>query len=174
MFTVFVRISQALWFLLSKPLKAITSHYFGDSPTIERSEGCRALTLAFSAFRDSLEWDRAKEGDKAFNFSQAFDLLVVTFDLRSMSMGTLTVKNKKSHIDKLCDMLDQVTQDEDISAVKVSELQGLLYFAVSFYLGRSMKHLVSAFMPFAGKHGGADARVLGNLCLYAKTMLLEQ
>ena len=50
----FVRISQALWFLLSKLLKAITSHYFDDFPTVERSDGCRVLTLAFSALLDLL------------------------------------------------------------------------------------------------------------------------
>ena len=170
----FVRISQALWFLLSKLLKAITSHYFDDFPTIERSEGCRVLTLAFSALLDLLGWDHAKEGDKALNFAPAFDLLGVTFDLSSMSMGTLAVKNKTSRIDKLCEMLDQVVRDKSIAAAKASELQGLLNFAVSFYLGRSMKHLVSAFMPFADKLRGTNPCELESLCLYAKTMLLEQ
>ena len=170
----FVRISQALWFLLSKLLKAITSHYFDDFPTVERSEGCRVLSLAFSALLDLLGWDHAKEGDKALNFSATFDLLGVTFDLSGMSLGTLVVRNKTSRIEKLCAMLDQVAKDKNISAAKASELQGLLNFAVSFYLGRSMKHLVSAFMPFADKPQHLRASDLENLCLYTKTMLLEQ
>ena len=170
----FVRISQALWFLLSKLLKAITSHYFDDFPTVERSDGCRVLTLAFSALLDLLGWDHAKEGDKALNFSATFDLLGVTFDLSGMSLGALVVRNKTSRIEKLCAMLDQVAKDKNISAAKASELQGLLNFAVSFYLGRSMKHLVSAFMPFADKPQNLRASDLESLCLYTKTMLLEQ
>ncbi|CAL1161019.1 unnamed protein product [Cladocopium goreaui] len=147
---------------------------YSESEMSVLSEGCRVLTLAFSALLDLLGWDHAKEGDKALNFAPAFDLLGVTFDLTSMSMGTLTVKNKTSRIDKLCEMLDQVARDKCISAAKASELQGLINFAVSFYLGRSMRHLVSAFMPFADKLRGANPGELENLCLYAKTMLLEQ
>ena len=122
------------------------------------------LTLAFSALLDLLGWDHTKEGDKALNFAPAFDLLGVTFDLSSLSMGTLTVKNKTSRIDKLCEMLDQVVRDKSISAAKASELQGLLNFAVSFYLGRSMRHLVSAFMPFADNFA---AQTLVNLRTFA-------
>ena len=170
----FVRISQALWFFLSKLLKAITSHYFDDFPTVERSDGCRVLTLAFSALLDLLGWDHAKEGDKALNFSATFDLLGVTFDLSGMSLGTLVVRNKTSRIEKLCAMLDQVAKDKNISAAKASELQGLLNFAVRFYLGRSMKHLVSAFGPFADKPQNLSASDLESLCSYTKTMLLEQ
>ena len=91
-----------------------------------------------------------------------------------MSLGTLVVRNKTSRIEKLCAMLDQVAKDKNISAAKASELQGLLNFAVSFYLGRSMKHLVSAFMPFADKPQNFNASDLESLCLYTKTMLLEQ
>ena len=121
-----------------------------------------------------LGWDHAKEGDKALNFSATFDLLGVTFDLSGMSLGTLVVRNKTSRIEKLCAMLDQVAKDKNISAAKASELQRLLNFAVSFYLGRSMKHLVSAFMPFADKPQNFNASDLESLCLYTKTMLLEQ
>ena len=147
---------------------------FDDFSTGERSDGCRVLTLAFSALLDLLGWDHTKEGDKALNFSATFDLLGVTFDLSGMSLGTLVVRNKTSRIEKLCAMLDQVAKDKNISAAKASELQGLLNFAVSFYLGRSMKHLVSAFMPFADKPQHLRASDLENLCLYTKTMLLEQ
>ena len=97
--------------MLSKLLKAIASHYFDDFPTIERSEGCRVLTLAFSALLDLLGWDHAKEGDKALNFAANFDLLGVTFNLSEMRLGTLTICNKKSRLEKLCAMLTQVEKE---------------------------------------------------------------
>ena len=170
----FVRISQALWFLLSKLLKAVTSHYFDDFPTVERSEGCRVLTLAFSALLDLLGWDHAKEGDKALNFAASFDLLGVTFNLSEMRLGTLTICNKKSRLEKLSAMLSQVEKEGCITPAKASELQGLLNFAVSFYLGRSLKHVVSAFMPFAERARSNNQADLVNLCAYTRTMLVEQ
>ena len=170
----FVRISQALWFILSKVLKAITSHYFDDSPTIERSEGCRVLTLAFSALLDLLGWEHAKEGDKALNLSQVFDLLGVTFDLKQMPSGLLQISSKVSRIEKLCAMSDQIASDETITSARASELQGLLNFAVSFYMGRSLKHLVSAFAPFAEHHRTSRRGQLKSLCEYAKSLLLQQ
>ena len=56
----FVRVSQALWFLTSMLLHCITSHFFDDFPTLEKTDGCRVLTLAFSAILDLLGWDHAK------------------------------------------------------------------------------------------------------------------
>ncbi|CAL1163338.1 unnamed protein product [Cladocopium goreaui] len=155
-------------------LKAITSHYFDDFPTIERSEGCRVLTLAFSALLDLLGWDHAKEGDKALNFAADFDLLGVTFNLGEMRLGTLTISNKRSRVEKLCAMLAQVEKEGCITPAKASELQGLLNFAVSFYLGRSLKHVVSAFMPFADRSRVNNKADLVNLCSYTRAMLLDQ
>ena len=170
----FIRISQALWFIVSKILHAITSHYFDDFPTIERSEGCRVLTLAFSAVLDLLGWEHAKEGDKAQNFAPIFDLLGVTFDLKRMSGGFLQISNKVSRIEKLCAMLDRIHTSGTINPAKASEIQGLLNFAVSFYMGRGLKHLVSAFAPFAESQKAARTDQLKNLCAYAKALLHKQ
>ena len=170
----FVRVSQAIWFIVSKTLHCITSHYFDDFPTIERTEGCKVLTLAFSAILDLLGWEHAKEGDKALGFAAAFDLLGVTFDLRRMPRGVLTIMNKASRIDKICSMLADIEQTRSTSPAKASEIQGLLNFAVSFYMGRGLKHLVSAFMPFTEGHRVAHADELVALCAYARTMLQSQ
>ena len=130
--------------------------------------------LAFSALLDLLGWDHAKEGDKALNFAADFDLLGVTFNLGDMRLGTLTICNEKSRLEKLCSMLSQVEKDGCITPAKASELQGLLNFAVSFYLGRSLKHVVSAFLPFADRARGNNHADLVNLCAYTRAMLLDQ
>ena len=170
----FVRVSQALWFIVSKVLHCVTSHYFDDFPTLERVEGCKVLTLAFSAVLDLLGWDHAKEGDKAISFASTFDLLGVTFDLNLLPKMTFTISNKATRIEKLCKMLDDVAKERSLSAAKASELQGLLNFAVSFYMGRGLKHLVSAFLPFVeGQHRQTPGELV-NLCTYAKLMLQSQ
>ena len=167
----FVRVSQALWFIVTKLLSAVTSHYFDDFPTLERDAGCRVLTLAFSAVLDMLGWAHAKEGDKALNFAEAFDLLGVTFDLSRVPSGVLQVSNKSSRISKICTLLDSIATSEDITAAKASEIQGLLNFAVGFFTGKSLKHLVAAFMPFADQPTAVRSGELKDLCEYAKSML---
>ena len=83
----FVRVSQALWYIITRLLHAVTSHYFDDFPTVERSAGCKVLSLAVSAILDMLGWTHAKEGDKALNFTEAFDLLGVNFNLATLPAG---------------------------------------------------------------------------------------
>lgn len=170
----FVRVSQALWFIVSKMLKAIMSHYFDDFPTIERSEGCKVLTLAVSAIFDLLGWEHAKEGDKALNFDQTFDLLGVTFCLKEMHAGRLVISNKFSKVEKICKILEQISSDGFVTSARASEIQGLLNFAVSFYMGRSLKHLISSFHPFAESGKTGHQNHLQQLCQYAKQMLTSQ
>ena len=170
----FVRMSQALWFITGKLLHCITSHYFDDFPTLERSEGCRVLTLAFSATLDLLGWEHAKEGDKALDFSEVFDLLGVTFNLKNLQQGTFVVSNKIGRVEKLCKMLEDIESAGAITAAKASEIQGLLNFAVSFYMGKGLKHLVSAFMQFTDGMRSKNSEELKCLCACAKSMLLGQ
>ena len=167
----FVRMSQALWYIVTKLLSAVTCHYFDDFPTVERSQGCKVLSLAFSAILDMLGWQHAKEGGKALNFSEAFDLLGVTFNLTQVPKGILKITNKVSRISKLCGILDSIASAGELSSSRASELQGLLNFAVGFFSGKSLKHLVAAFMPHADKPAKMVSEQLGHLCSYAKTML---
>ena len=168
----FVRMSQALWFITGKLLHCITSHYFDDFPTLERSEGCRVL--AFSATLDLLGWEHAKEGDKALDFSEVFDLLGVTFDLKNVQLGTFVISNKIGRVEKLCKMLEDIKSAGTITAARASEIQGLLNFAVSFYMGKGLKHLFSAFMQFTDGMQSKNSEELKCLCAYAKSMLLGQ
>ena len=135
----FVRISQSIWYIVTKLLHSITSHYFDDFPTLERSVGCRVLSLAFSAVLDMLGWAHAKEGDKALNFASAFDLLGVNFNLELTPQGILKVSNKLTRIEKLCAMLAQISEEGVVTAARASELQGLINFAVGFFAGKALR-----------------------------------
>ena len=61
-----------------------------------------------------------------------------------------------------------------MTPARASELQGLLKFAVSFYVGKSLKHVISAVAPFADHHKHAHWGSLQELCRYAKDMLIQQ
>ena len=167
----FVRVSQAIWYIVTRLLSAVSSHYFDDFPTLERAPGCRVLSLAFSAVLDMLGWAHAKEGDKALNFAGAFDLLGVNFNLAWTPKGILQVTNKATRIEKLCALLDRIKSDGEITAAQASELQGLLNFAIGFFSGKALKHLVAAFMPYADRVSHSKSVELQDLCAYAKAML---
>ena len=167
----FVRVSQAIWYIVTRLLSAVSSHYFDDFPTLERAPGCRVLSLAFSAVLDMLGWGHAKEGDKALNFAGAFDLLGVNFNLAWTPKGILQVTNKTTRIEKLCALLDKVKSEGEITAAQASELQGLLNFAIGFFSGKALKHLVAAFMPHADRVSLSKSGELQDLCAYAKSML---
>ncbi len=165
----FVRVSQALWHVLSVTLKAITSHYFDDFPTIECSEGTKILDSSIHSMLDLLGWDfaRASNDDKAECFQGAFDALGVTFDLTALHEHRLIVSNKHGRIDRIVAMLNQVERQGAMSQTQASEVQGLINFATSFFVSRSFRHLISAFSQLADGHPGYASKQVVSLCRYA-------
>ena len=135
----FVRISQALRYIITRLLHCVFSHYFDDYPVVEVSSGCRVLSSAISAVVDILGWTYVREGDKASPFAREIDVLGVTFDLRCKADGAFVISNKKSRIEKLIKMLDDIleTGRGSINYAQASELQGLLNCAVGHFSGRS-------------------------------------
>ena len=105
----FVRVSQALWHVLSVTLKACISQYFDDFPTIECSEGIKVLDASIHSLHDILGWDfaRASNDDKA-QIHSAFDALGVTFDLSALHEHRLMVGKKHGRINRIVAMLNQI------------------------------------------------------------------
>ena len=167
----FGRISQALWYVITRLLHCVCSHYFDDYPVVETAAGCKVLSSAISAVFDILGWTYAKEGDKAFPFAVEFDVLGVTFNLGGISGGALVISNKHSRIEKLLKMIDDISKRGFINYAQACELQGLLNFAVGYFSGRSLKHLVSAFVPLTGERFASSRSTLTTLCAYAKAMI---
>ena len=73
----------------------------------------------------------------------------MNFNLALTPKGILQVTNKITRIEKLCALLDKVKSAGEITIAQASELQGLLKFAIGFFSGKALKHLVAAFMPYA-------------------------
>ena len=167
----FVRISQAIWYIITRLLHCVCAHYFDDFPVVENSAGCRVLSSAVSAVLDILGWTHAKEGDKTFPFSSVFDVLGVTVDLKPIPEGAFVISNKPSRIEKLGKMIATIRSQGFITYAQASELQGLLNFAVGYFSGKSLKHLVSAFVPMVGERTPSGAQLLKSLCDYSQFMI---
>ena len=167
----FVRISQAIWYIITRLLHCVCAHYFDDFPVVEVSSGCRVLSSAVSAVLDILGWTHAKEGDKTFPFASTFDVLGVNFDLRPISDGAFVIANKPSRIEKLGKMIATIRTQGFITYAQASELQGLLNFAVGYFSGKSLKHVVSAFVPMVGDRSPSGVKLLKSLCDYSLFMI---
>ena len=166
----FVRVSQALWFLLTKLLHTVTLCYFDDFPVIEKQGGCKVLSSAMSSIRDSLGWLFARSGQKSVDFAEAFDALGVTF-LAKLHLGEFVVRNKPSRIAKICSILEGIAEAGTITSAQASQVQGLLNFACGFYSTKACKQLVSCFAPLADLNSKAKAERLGLVCKYAINLL---
>ena len=81
------------------------------------------------------------------------------------------IANKPSRIDKLGKMLAAIRSQGFITYAQASELQGLLNFAVGYFAGRSLKHLVSAFLPMVGDRSSSGVRLLKSLRDYSQFMI---
>ena len=132
---------------------------------METASGCKVLSSAISAVFDILGWTYAKDGDKAFPFASEFDVLGVTLDLCGVPGGTLVISNKSSRIEKLVKMHDDILERGGINYAQACELQGLLNFAVGYFSDRSLKHLVSAFVPLTGDRLTSSTSTLRSLCI---------
>ena len=165
----FVRMSRAIWHIITTGLHAVVPHYFDDYPTFECASGAKVLSLAIESLLDELGWQYAKEGVKALSFGEAFDALGVTFNLTELHMSKLTVQNKQGRIDKICCILEAIAAKGRISYAEASEVQGLLNFASGYFVTRSLRHLVSAFYPLA--ESGRGANNVAKLCQYTISVL---
>ena len=165
----FVRMSRAIWHILTRGLHAVVSHYFDDFPTIECASGAKVLSMAVEALLDEMGWQYAKEGVKALSFCEAFDALGVSFRLEKLHCGELALQNKLGRIDKICSMLEQIADKGRITGAEAAEIQGLINFASGFFVTRALRHLVSAFLPLAEQRNRGVA--VTKLCQYAADLL---
>ena len=86
------------------------------------------LSSAFGAALDILGWVYAKEGDKGLGFAEAFDALGVTHSLQDTRLGSFEVANKAGRLEKICDILQGISEAGRTTSAQAAEVQGLLNF----------------------------------------------
>ena len=81
--------------------------------------------------------------------------------LDQLSLGTLTISDKVSRVEKHGKMLEEVETSRTLTSARASEIQGRLNFAVSFYMGNAARaktqgtRHVRAMSPYPDFHCGA-------------------
>ena len=139
-----------------------------DYPVVETASGCKVFIL--QSVRCLTSWAGPM---RRMAIRHPLSLLSLRCHFRPSGhiWWTLVISNKQSRIEKLAKMLDDILDRGGINYAQASELQGLLNFAVGYFSGRSLKHLVSAFVPLTGDRSTASLSTLKSLCAYAKHMI---
>ena len=110
-------------------------------------------------------------GAKAIDFSEQFDALGISLDLSSLHIGSFTLFNKPTRIEKILKMLESVSQSGVLSRAQAAEIQGHLNFASGFFLSKSLKFLLGKFDAAAKVPIQNKAASVRRLCELTKAIL---
>ena len=124
-----------------------------------------------SLFLNLLGWDHAQVGAKAIDFAEEFAALGVSINMASAHLGSFTLFNKPSRIEKIVKMLDDVSHSGVLSRSQAAEIQGHLNFASGFFLSKSLKFLLGKFDAAAKASSHNKAANVRRLCELTKAML---
>ena len=111
-----------------------------QKPLLDQPRACQELLLT------SLGWKFAKEGKKALDFSQVFDVLGISLDLSGCNKGNFSINNKASRVEKILSQVDQfVTRGSVTPQLRPAQVHGILNFAQGQYLGRVLQPAMRFF-----------------------------
>ena len=168
----FNRVSRSLHHLLCHFFAIICTCYYDDFPTVSPGNFAALASKCMSLFLNLLGWDHAQVGAKAIDFAKEFAALGVSIDLASVHLvGSFTLFNKPSRIEKIVKMLDDVSHSGVLSRSQAAEIQGHLNFASGFFLSKSLKFLLGKFDAAAKASSHNKAANVRRLCELTKAVL---
>ena len=151
----FTRVSRCLWFLINRLLWIPSGHYFDDFPCFCPSSTAAEADEALTEFLDTLGWAHAKTGAKGKAFASGFPVLGMRLDLGAFCCGEIVMANKPGRVERISELLNEVSTKNHCSRHEAQVLAGLLNYASGFYAGRSLRHSCSSLhcvasgMPFS-------------------------
>ena len=167
----FNRVSRSLHHLFCHFFSIICTCYYDDFPTLSPRNSSALASKCMSVFLNLLGWDHAQVGAKAIDFSEQFDALGISLDLSSLHIGSFTLFNKPTRIEKILKMLESVSQSGVLSRAQAAEIQGHLNFASGFFLSKSLKFLLGKFDAAAKVPIQNKAASVRRLCELTKAIL---
>ena len=141
----FNRASKNLWWLFQKMFMVIGTTYYDDYPTVEPEATAGSARACQELLLTSLGWKFAKEGKKALDFSQVFDVLGISLDLSGCNRGNFSINNKASRVEKILSQVDQFVTRGSMTSAEAAQVHGILNFAQGQYLGRVLQPAMRFF-----------------------------
>ena len=135
----FNRISHSLKFLAQKLLKGILTVFYDDFPILEPSASAGLFDGMFSKFLSILGWHHATTGKKGLSFSEVFDVLGATVDLKNISTGVLEVRNKEGRLERIVRLIHESKSSFPPRRHNMQVIAGLLQYATGNSLGVTLR-----------------------------------
>ena len=139
----FTRVSRSIWYLLSRILILPASHFFDDYPALVPECDSSEIDTMISELLHLLGWDHqlTGEGQKGKSFGHMFDVLGMRLDLSNVRSGEVTLSNKPSRTQKICEFVESIEKEGSLSRRQAQILMGYLNFARGFFQVRSLRFL---------------------------------
>ena len=132
----FLRVSTALFHILTLGLGIWTGTFFDDFPVISRSDIATSTEQHVALLLDLLGMRFSKEGKKWVPFSNQMSVLGVVLDTTNFSNGSVFFKHTDSRKAELNETLDRHLNEGAMTHKEAESLRGRLIWFESFLFGR--------------------------------------
>ena len=132
----FLRVSSALFFILTVGLKIWCSAFFDDFPTLaakalsDNTERCVGLLF------DLLGIQYAQSGKKCQAFSEEMRALGLVFDLSQFGQGRVFIKHTPERKRELIERLEEILNKGSLTPKEAESLKGRIQWYESYLFGR--------------------------------------
>lgn len=132
----FLRVSTAIFHLLTVGLKVWAGTFFDDFPVLSRTDVAEHTEAHVALLLDLLGMKFSREGKKWLPFDEAMAVLGVVLDLSDVKMGLVTFKHTDARRAELDETLSRHLAENSLTSKEAESLRGRLIWFDSFLFGR--------------------------------------
>lgn len=133
----FLRISSALFYILTKGLRIWASAFFDDFPTLSAAELSALTDQHVAMLFDLLGIEFAREGKKFTEFGSRMKALGLVFDLSHFAEGRVYIKRTDERKAELVSRIDDILSADELTSKEAESLRGRLHWYESYLFGRT-------------------------------------
>lgn len=132
----FLRVSAALFFILTAGLKIWTSSFFDDFPTLSVQGYSSSADSSVRLLFDLLGVGYAKEGKKNTQFDERMKALGIVFDFSNSGSGVVLICHTPERRAELLEKIRCILSEDSLPPKAAESLKGRIQWYDSFLFGR--------------------------------------
>ncbi|CAL1160066.1 unnamed protein product, partial [Cladocopium goreaui] len=156
----FLRVSSALFYVLSVGLKVWCSAFFDDFPTMAADAAAAQTDKCVGFLFDLLGMQYAKEGKKNQPFSNEMRALGLIFDLAGFDEGVVFIKHTPERRSDLLERITSILRSNELSPKEAESFKGRAQWFESFLFGRTANLAIHRLGKRALMKGGRQGHKL--------------
>lgn len=132
----FLRVSSALFFILSAGLQVWCSAFFDDFPTMSVAALSKSTDQCVGLLFDMLGIQFAKEGKKSQAFGPEMKALGLIFDLSQFDEGVVYIKHTPERRAELLAKINSILEQDSLTPKEAESFRGRIQWFESYLFGR--------------------------------------